>query len=1212
MKTAQGLGSAGVREDRRKHPRLKIPLEVEYQLEGDRLCQQATLIDLSAGGVAIITDDPLPTGGNLAFVRFKLAADGDAAAHIIEAETEVVRCIRREGIGRRSEYLVGAKFHNLDEEVFAHLQTFVDEQLAKSGDGSMPAPRVKVEQPITIQYGRFDEFVNEVATNLSMTGMFIRAKKPRPPGSMLDFSFQLGDDFDLVHGKAEVVWTRPLPEGRDRPAGMGIRFTELDHVSRKVLEQILEKRLGQPDEGQGQGQGQREGEDSAPAGDSRTSELDAELEKVRQELEGELESARSELAQTKSKLQLAASALDEAMRQQTAAEDEARRLGTEAGPREDEINRLTGAAEGALGEVERLTAEVAGKESELASASTRIGDLERKLNTANTRAADLDRQLATTLDRVTELEADLGAASEQDGRLEELRGNLEGRLTEARQTREELEGRLAETEEARAELERQFAERDEARGQLEGRLAETEEARAELERRLAESDETRGQLEGRLAETEGAHAELERRLAESDETRGQLESRLAESDEERQRFRGELAEVESERVELGRRFDELTSEVQMLREERETLASLNREVEQARGELAEELERARHATTEQVENARNETVEQLRELSHGLEVAGNELDARERRIVELDQALAGSVPREELDKANAAREEAARQRDSLRASMSELQDEAEARTRQLQDRIVVLEADGEHLRQQLEGASTETKTMREEFERSEHDRRESAARAENLNYQVQELERETEALRSGHADELTSLRERAEQERRDGEAAVLELEHRLELAKQTEHELRTGLEQTTNARDELSNRTENLVQEAEDLRQEAAARDRELTDEIGGLEAQIRRLDDATGGLREELAARHVAADEQRVELEQAFRASSRLEVRLAEAAAVEQGVRQQVESLHGELQESRAHGDSLEAGLAQAAELESGLRQEIEDLKSALASAEDRRVALESELAETAATAERTAKENRELEIMRRSLIGNQERLEDKLASTSAELSTVPSIADHAPAKRSSARRSLRAAALVGFGLILGFIASYPFETLLVSADPMAIPISPPAVTESISNAAPESALEVEPSDRVEAAASLSEPAAASEPPAEPEPVRPSPEGAIERWAAAWSNQRAADYLASYATSFEVPEGFDRSSWELYRTERIESPSSIEVTLGEITIEISGPDSATATFEQSYAAGAHWDRVRKTLDLVWEGDAWRIARESSVELERS
>ena len=71
--------------------------------------------------------------------------------------------------------------------------------------------------------------------------MFITANQPQPPGSILDFEFQLGDGFEIIRGKGEVVWTRAVAEGPGRPAGMGIRFLELSDGSKELIYRIVDQ-----------------------------------------------------------------------------------------------------------------------------------------------------------------------------------------------------------------------------------------------------------------------------------------------------------------------------------------------------------------------------------------------------------------------------------------------------------------------------------------------------------------------------------------------------------------------------------------------------------------------------------------------------------------------------------------------------------------------------------------------------------------------------------------------------------------------------------------------------------------------------------------------------------------------------------------------------------------------------------------------------------
>jgi len=103
-----------------------------------------------------------------------------------------------------------------------------------SGGFQARAPRVGVEASVRFRYASFIEFIQTQSVNISRTGMFIVSNEPAPVGSLIEFDFSLTDGYTLLKGLGEVVRT-----GRD-PAGMGVRFTEVEEESRKLLERIAE------------------------------------------------------------------------------------------------------------------------------------------------------------------------------------------------------------------------------------------------------------------------------------------------------------------------------------------------------------------------------------------------------------------------------------------------------------------------------------------------------------------------------------------------------------------------------------------------------------------------------------------------------------------------------------------------------------------------------------------------------------------------------------------------------------------------------------------------------------------------------------------------------------------------------------------------------------------------------------------------------------
>jgi len=100
--------------------------------------------------------------------------------------------------------------------------------------------RVPLAHRIQLKFDRFSGFINEYFSNISPGGIFIRTETPEPPGQLLDFEFRLGDGFELIHGRGEVVWARERSEGPERPPGMGVRFIELSPGSKDLIYKIVD------------------------------------------------------------------------------------------------------------------------------------------------------------------------------------------------------------------------------------------------------------------------------------------------------------------------------------------------------------------------------------------------------------------------------------------------------------------------------------------------------------------------------------------------------------------------------------------------------------------------------------------------------------------------------------------------------------------------------------------------------------------------------------------------------------------------------------------------------------------------------------------------------------------------------------------------------------------------------------------------------------
>ena len=104
------------------------------------------------------------------------------------------------------------------------------------------ARRVLIRQKIDLQFPTFEGLVTEVSANLSTSGMFIQTANPVPVATEFKFGFSI-EEWSPIQGRARVVWIREKPEGKERPAGMGVQFVDLDAQSRRMIRWIVDKNL---------------------------------------------------------------------------------------------------------------------------------------------------------------------------------------------------------------------------------------------------------------------------------------------------------------------------------------------------------------------------------------------------------------------------------------------------------------------------------------------------------------------------------------------------------------------------------------------------------------------------------------------------------------------------------------------------------------------------------------------------------------------------------------------------------------------------------------------------------------------------------------------------------------------------------------------------------------------------------------------------------
>jgi len=91
---------------------------------------------------------------------------------------------------------------------------------------------------IVLSYRTIDQFFSDIATNISLGGIFIKTPRPLPVGTTLRISFAIPQYDSYVEANGVVIHT-----GTPDSAGMGIKFSEIDNRALKVIDELIKNDL---------------------------------------------------------------------------------------------------------------------------------------------------------------------------------------------------------------------------------------------------------------------------------------------------------------------------------------------------------------------------------------------------------------------------------------------------------------------------------------------------------------------------------------------------------------------------------------------------------------------------------------------------------------------------------------------------------------------------------------------------------------------------------------------------------------------------------------------------------------------------------------------------------------------------------------------------------------------------------------------------------
>lgn len=111
----------------------------------------------------------------------------------------------------------------------------------ENSDNRRKHPRYDLSLLVQLRFDDFDDFVAEYASNISVSGMFIRTPERRQVGDQLYLQFYLKGGQKLIEGLVRVV--RVIAPGAGvTDAGFAVEFVNFDEASMALIEEICEAR----------------------------------------------------------------------------------------------------------------------------------------------------------------------------------------------------------------------------------------------------------------------------------------------------------------------------------------------------------------------------------------------------------------------------------------------------------------------------------------------------------------------------------------------------------------------------------------------------------------------------------------------------------------------------------------------------------------------------------------------------------------------------------------------------------------------------------------------------------------------------------------------------------------------------------------------------------------------------------------------------------
>ncbi len=161
--------------------------------------------------------------------------------------TAAARAVGETTLGVIDRAFLDNEFNKLTTE-FRSILNAVVRRFKKMIDRISESPyraEPRFNRSIALTYKDRQAFVTACTGNISAKGLFIRTDHPLEKDEGFLLKLQLPDIPDPLHIQSQVVWSRkPGEQSEKGPAGMGIKFVEMNAKDDQVLGRYLQELLG--------------------------------------------------------------------------------------------------------------------------------------------------------------------------------------------------------------------------------------------------------------------------------------------------------------------------------------------------------------------------------------------------------------------------------------------------------------------------------------------------------------------------------------------------------------------------------------------------------------------------------------------------------------------------------------------------------------------------------------------------------------------------------------------------------------------------------------------------------------------------------------------------------------------------------------------------------------------------------------------------------